>query len=110
MDILPATEADIPALTQVEIQSKKESIPEQVDEIEVDYPRRLQRWQTYFRGESPGGSKPERLVLKAVVDGRLIGHLAGHLTTRYDMDAEIQSFYILKEHQRRNCWPGSRNG
>jgi GNAT superfamily N-acetyltransferase len=31
----------------------------------------------------------------------MVGYLAVHLTSRYDKDAEIQSFYVLKEYQRR---------
>jgi GNAT superfamily N-acetyltransferase len=101
MKIEIAVESDIEELTQVEIESKIKSIPEYVDDIEIDYPSRLRRWQTYFKGESPKSSKPGRLILKAEVNGKIVGYIAGHLTTRYERDAEIQSFYILKEYQRK---------
>ena len=47
-------------------------------------------------------SKPERIILKVVNDkNKIIGYLAGHLTTRYNLDSEIQSFYVLKQEQKQ---------
>jgi GNAT superfamily N-acetyltransferase len=100
MNILIANETDTDALTQVEIESKKQSIPECIEDFEIDYDSRAYRWKTYFAAQSPQSSKPERIVLKAVEKGKIVGYIAGHLTTRYEMDAEIQSFYILKPYQR----------
>jgi GNAT superfamily N-acetyltransferase len=100
MTIAIASEVDIDELTQVEIESKKQSIPEIIEDFEIDKLSRVTRWSTYFKGQSPHTSKPDRLVLKAVMKNRIVGYLAGHLTTRYNLDAEIQSFYILKQHQR----------
>ena len=101
MNIVIAESPDAAALTRVEIESKRASIPHLVDPIKVDFTRRHQRWTTYFRGESPAGSTAQRRVLKAVLDGALVGFIAGHLTSRHDMESEIQSFYILREHQRK---------
>ena len=103
INILVANETDIEELTQVEIESKKKSIPECIEDFEVDHSSRYSRWQTYFKGQSPPTSKPERLMLKAVTkDNKIIGYLAGHLTTRYNMDAEIQSLYVLKQEQKKD--------
>ena len=101
MKIVTATSSDIAELTHIEIESKRASIPHLVDPEEIDPTRRRQRWSTYFRRESPTSSKPERCVLKAEVDAACVGYVAGHLTSRYDMEAEIQSFYVLREHQRK---------
>ena len=101
MDILIADIKDAEELTRVEIESKLLSLSEIIEPFEIDYDGRLYRWGTYFRGESPQTSKPERIVFKAVIDGNILGYIAGHLTTRYDKDVEIQSFYILKEYQRK---------
>jgi GNAT superfamily N-acetyltransferase len=101
MEIVPATPSDITELTRIEIESKRLSIPHLVDPEEIDSTRRLQRWSTYFRGESPAGSKCARLVLKASAGARFVGYVAGHLTSRHGMEAEIQSFYVLREHQRK---------
>jgi GNAT superfamily N-acetyltransferase len=95
-----ASIADIEALTHVEVTSKLSSFPGQMDAIALDPEIRSYRWQTYFDGESPASSKPERIVFKALEDGNTVGFIAGHLTTRYDKDAEIQNFYVLKDHQR----------
>ena len=92
MDILVATESDIAELATVEIESKQQSIPELLEDFEVDYAAREYQWRTYFKGESPQTSLPQRQVFKAVVDKKIIGFIAGHLTTRYGKDAEIQSF------------------
>lgn len=100
MKIKNATISDIEELAKVEIESKIASIPEIVTGIDIDYAARLQRWHTYFKGESPKSSKPERLILKAEISEKIVGYIAGHLTTRYEKDAEIQSFYMLKEHHR----------
>lgn len=83
MNIFSANEADIEELTQVEIESKRQSIPECVEDYEIDVDSRRQRWQTYFKGQSPQTSKPQRIVLKAVTNGKIAGCLAGHLATRY---------------------------
>lgn len=99
MNIFLASKADIDELTQVEIESKKQSIPEFIEDFEIDFASRHFRWSTYFDKQSPKTSKPERRILKAVNNIRIIGYLAGHLSTRYNMDAEIQSVYILKQEQ-----------
>jgi GNAT superfamily N-acetyltransferase len=101
MVIATATEFDINELADVEIESKRESIPGIVESFEIDKEARVNRWVTYFRGQSPQTSKPERVVFKAVSKNRIVGYLAGHLTTRFNLDAEIQSFYIIKSYQRQ---------
>jgi ribosomal protein S18 acetylase RimI-like enzyme len=100
MTIAIASEVDIEELAYVEIESKKQSIPEIIEDFEIDKLSRISRWSTYFKGQSPQTSKPDRLILKAVINNKIVGYLAGHLTTRYNLDAEIQSFYILKQQQR----------
>jgi GNAT superfamily N-acetyltransferase len=97
-----ASVADIEALTNVEVTSKLGSFPEPLDAIAIDPDIRSYRWQTYFNGESPVTAKPERIVFKALRNGKIIGFIAGHLTTRHDKDAEIQNFYVLKDEQRKS--------
>ena len=95
-----ASPADISALARVEIESKLQSFPEHMDAIAIDPEIRVHRWHTYFDGESPVSAKLPRIVFKAIKDKQIIGFIAGHLTTRYDKDAEIQSFYVLRSEQR----------
>lgn len=101
MKISVAADSDVVALTAVEIESKRMSIARWVDPIEMDPARRLERWESYFAGKSPASAKPPRRVWKAMARDRVIGFLAAHLTTRFDMEAEIQSMYVLWEYQRQ---------
>ncbi|HMF90474.1 MAG TPA: GNAT family N-acetyltransferase [Candidatus Angelobacter sp.] len=102
MNIRQANLEDAEEMTRVEIQSKAQSIPELVSPIEIDFVRRLERWRTYLRGESfPQMAKAERVAFKACIGPRMIGYIAGHLTARYGKDSEIESFYILQDHQRK---------
>jgi len=101
VQIAPALASEIETITRLEIDSKIASIPQCISEVDIDYSVRLQRWHTYFNGSSPQTSKPERLVLKAEVDEKMVGYIAGHLTNRFEKDAEIQSFYVLKPYQRQ---------
>ena len=100
MEIIVATITDIEELTRVEIESKLQSFDNN-EPIAIDYDTRLYRWNTYFNEQSPASAKPERIVFKAVIDDSIIGYIAGHLTNRYEKDAEIQSFYVLKHQQRK---------
>ena len=101
VQIQVATIGDIEELTRVEVDTKLQSYPGHVDMIATDFDIRQHRWHTYFNQETPVSAKPERIVYKAVKDGKIIGYIAGHLTTRYNKDAEIQSFYVLKSEQRK---------
>jgi GNAT superfamily N-acetyltransferase len=101
MKISIATINDIEVLTRVEIESKSKSIPQLIEGFEVDHDARLHRWQTWFGGRSPQTSLPERIAFKALTGDQIVGYIAGHLTTRYNLDTEIQSFYVLKEYQRK---------
>jgi GNAT superfamily N-acetyltransferase len=95
-----ASPADISALARVEIESKLQSFPEHMDEIAIDPEIRTYRWHTYFDGETPVSAKAPRIVFKAIKDRQIVGFIAGHLTNRYEKDAEIQSFYVLRNEQR----------
>jgi GNAT superfamily N-acetyltransferase len=103
MDIVitKATPADIEELTNVEIESKQFSIPDHITGAEIDHTTSLNRWQAWFKGRSPKVMPAERLLLKATVDGKIVGFFAGHLTTLYNMDAQVHSFYVLKDYQRK---------
>jgi GNAT superfamily N-acetyltransferase len=100
MQILTATKTDIEELTRVEIESKLKSFYDN-DELGLSHSIQGYRWETYFAAQTPASAKPERVVYKALLDGEIIGYVAGHLTTRYDKDAEIQALYLLKEQQRK---------
>lgn len=98
-----ASDADIEALTRVEIESKLRSFSGHIDMASVDHSDRLYQWQTYFKGETPVSAKPQRVVFKAVKDDKIIGLVAGHLTSRFGKDAEIQKLYVLKDEQGKGA-------
>lgn len=102
MKIEVLSSADVHAITSVEIRSKRESIPDLVETNQIDEESRIHRWKTYFAGTSPSSSEPERIVLGAMDANTLIGYIAGHHTSRFGMDMEIQSFYVLKQWQRKS--------
>ena len=49
----------------------------------------------------PQKAKGPRVVYIAIADGKTVGFIAGHLTERYDLEGELQSIYILPEHQHK---------
>lgn len=100
MEIKVATPADIEAITHVEIESKLKSFPELVEPHDIDFETRAYRWRTWLAAKSPVSAKPERVMFKAIDQHKIIGYVAVQLTTRYEKDAEIQSFYVLKDYQR----------
>lgn len=102
MKILTAVYKDIEELAQVEMESKKHSFPNLLEAYELDIASRIERWQSYFKGLSPQTSKPPRITLKAInTQHQILGYISGHLTTRFGFDAEIQSFYILQDYQKK---------
>lgn len=101
MTISMADLHDAPELTQVEIDSLPASATADGDSLELYVSNRLQRWAGYMTGEmSPLQARGDRVVLKACVDGEIVGFLAGHLTTRHDRDAEIQACHVRRQYQR----------
>lgn len=106
MEILTATVNDIDEITNVEIRSKMASFPNLVEPHDIDFETRQYRWKTWFAAQSPATSKPQRAMFKAVADNSIVGYIAVHLTTRHEKDAEIQSFYVLKEYHRKGIGIG----
>ncbi len=102
MKTLIASANDIDEITRVEIDSKRQSCPHLMQAHDISFDTRAYRWETWFAGQSPVSAKVERIMFKAVdCDNKIIGYLAIQLTTRFDIDAELQSFYILKQYQRK---------
>ncbi|WP_184543586.1 GNAT family N-acetyltransferase [Mucilaginibacter sp. FT3.2] len=100
MEIQIATVDDIEEITRVEIESKLQSFPLLMEAHDIDFETRAYRWKTWFAGQSPVSAKPGRAMFKMVDNNQIIGYLAIQLTSRYNKDAEIQSFYLLKPYQR----------
>ncbi len=62
----------------------------------------IRRWKAYIRKEHhPQKAKEQRVIYAAFAGTKMIGYIAGHLTERMGLESELQSIYILPEHQRR---------
>lgn len=59
------------------------------------------RMAQYLAGtHHPQKALVPRIMWIAFDDDRPIGYIAGHLTTRYDCDGELQWVYVTAEHRR----------
>lgn len=59
------------------------------------------RWRSYLTGErSPNLALAPRVAFLAHVCGEPVGFSACHHTTKWNVDAELQSLHVLQEHQR----------
>ena len=62
----------------------------------------IHRWKAYMRKEHhPQKAKDPRIVYIAIIDGEIVGFIAGHLTERFNLEGELQSIYVLPKHQQQ---------
>lgn len=91
MRILDVTAADVPRLAEIR-EADAESGPAD--------PRMLR----YLEGEHhPRNALAPRVVYMAVDEDRIAGYIAGHLTTRFDCEGELQYLYVAPDHRRRGA-------
>jgi GNAT superfamily N-acetyltransferase len=58
--------------------------------------------ETYLEGKThPREALAPRVAYVASLDGRVIGYIAGHLTTRLGCDGEVQFLFVALEHRRQ---------
>jgi GNAT superfamily N-acetyltransferase len=62
-------------------------------------------WRERIRGYASGVANPQhalapRIIYVAVEDSRIVGFIAGHLTRRFDCDAELQWINVIAERRR----------
>jgi GNAT superfamily N-acetyltransferase len=97
-----ATVADTGAVVAILIASKEASFPGTVDDHGRDAAFWRRRWRGYIGGGSRAReSRGDGWVFIAEVEGRPVGYVAYHHTTRHGTDAELQNIYLLKEWQGR---------
>lgn len=90
------TDADF--IAHVEYDSKVESGLASPEECSVHFFR--ERWDSYLRGlRHPQFAEEPRVVFTAIVEGKVVGFIAGHFSRRYETQGELQSIHILKEFQ-----------
>jgi hypothetical protein len=104
MKIIEIKLQDLEELARVEVESLKRFVPNGGDvnsffpSDTLDSQRRLHQWLNYLSGAaSPQEARPERVAFKACIDDKMLGFIAGHLTTRFGKDAEIESFHTVAE-------------
>jgi ribosomal protein S18 acetylase RimI-like enzyme len=60
------------------------------------------RMQRYLAGtHHPRDARGPRAMYLALEGDRIAGYIAGHLTTRFDCDGELQYLYVARDHRRR---------
>jgi GNAT superfamily N-acetyltransferase len=60
-----------------------------------------ERMAGYLEGRHhPRHGLAPRAAFVALSDERIVGYVAGHLTTRYDCDGEVQYLYVAPPHRR----------
>ena len=60
----------------------------------------INRWRGYIEGtHHPRFAKPPRKIYLALMDSRIVGHVACHLTTKHGFESELQSIYVLPGYQ-----------
>jgi GNAT superfamily N-acetyltransferase len=97
-----ATVDDTNSIVAILIASKEASSPDRIDDHDRDAPFWTRRWRGYIeRGSQAQQSRGDGWVFLAEMDGRPVGYVAYHHTTRHGTDAELENIYILKEWQGR---------
>ena len=97
--IVEATLNDVPAIVEVTMQSFEDAFNKPFYHSRKDA---IHRWTAYMRKEHHlQKAKDPRVLYIAIADEKTVGFIAGHLTERYDLEGELQSIYILPEHQRK---------
>lgn len=64
-----------------------------------------QYWRDRIRGYAsgalnPGQALPPRVIYVAVEDSRVVGFIAGHLSTRFECDGELEWLNVVEDKRR----------
>ena len=95
--ITEATISDVPDIVDVTLLSFEDAFKKPFYLTREDA---IHRWTAYIRKEHhPQKAKDPRIIYKAIANGIIVGFIAGHLSERFDLEGELQSIYILPEHQ-----------
>ncbi len=103
MEVRPVGLSDLDAVVrlQAEAMVASEAYPESVDESAVAEHLRP-RVKGYFDGSyHPSHAMAPRAMFVAVTNGRIVGFVAGHLSTRMGCEGELQWIFVRPSEQRR---------
>ncbi len=95
---------DAEAIARTEAASKQASLVGVIEfmapEYELDYDQLLVKWKGYIeKTRSPRKSKDPRVIYAAFDGGLMVGFAACHHTTKWGVESELQSMYVLKDYQ-----------
>ena len=69
-------------------------------EYELGYDHILEKWKGYIRKtRNPSKSKDPRVIYAAFDGALMVGYAACHHTTKWGVESELQSMYVLKDYQ-----------
>lgn len=89
---------DVPRIAQVNSDTLRECGLGTPEMYEAE--RLRKRWESYTRGlHHPRYALKPRILFAAFVDKLMVGYIAGHFSRRYGAEGELQSIYVLKDHQ-----------
>ena len=95
--IAEASVDDVEAIVDVTLQSFEDAFNKP---FYMEREAAINRWKAYMRKEHhPRDAKDSRIVYVSVINGEIVGFVAGHLTKRLGLEGELQSIYVLPEHQ-----------
>ena len=88
---------DVDAIVDVTLQSFEDAFGKS---FYMEREAAVHRWKAYMRKEHhPRDAKDPRIAYVSIINGEIVGFVAGHLTERLGLEGELQSIYILPEHQ-----------
>jgi GNAT superfamily N-acetyltransferase len=102
LEIRTATVKDVAAIVTILISSKQNSLPELVDQHDLNVGFWSERWRAYLTaGSRAQMARGDGFALIAEDGGVPVAFAAYHHTRRHGADAELESLYVLKEAQRK---------
>ena len=95
---------DAEAIARTEAASKEASLVGVIEfmapEAELAYEHLLAKWRGYIeKTRNPSQSKDSRVIYAAFDGTLMVGYAACHHATKWGVESELQSMYVLKDYQ-----------
>lgn len=101
LEIRTASVEDVPAIVAILISSKQNSLPDLVDQHDLNVEFWTERWRGYLtNGSQAQMARGDGFALVAAHAGTPVGFAGYHHTRRHGADVELESLYVLKDAQR----------
>lgn len=99
-EIRDATAKDAATIVTILISSKQESLPDLINQHDLNVGFWTERWRSYLTdGSRAQMSRGDGFAIIAEDRGTPVGFAGYHHTYRHGADVELQSLYVLKEAQ-----------